>query len=115
MAIVKNILHTCRECNVVALWCTGDTYFCDDHVPRGCSCNWGLKPGIEPIYDSEGVVEINPRDDYEEAKDDKGRLLPCVETCYSEEGFLLMDHEVRELIEEDLQMDADIIQEKLIK
>ena len=48
-------------------------YYCDDCVNRGCGCNL--------IIDKDG----NETD--EELKDDKGRLLPCCEYSYSEEGF----------------------------
>lgn len=46
----------------------GDVYKCDEHVPRGCSCN------------------INPNTD-EEDKDEQGRLFPCCEWSYSPKGF----------------------------
>lgn len=42
-------------------------YYCEDCIPRGCSCNI--------------------QEDGTEEKDDKGRLLPCCEYSYSPNGF----------------------------
>lgn len=42
-------------------------YYCDEHVPRGCSCN------IDPDTDIEDV-------------DEQGRLLPCCEYGYTPGG-----------------------------
>lgn len=42
-------------------------YYCDDCVPRGCSCN----------LDDNGV----------EIRDEQGRLLPCCEYDYSPNGW----------------------------
>jgi len=63
----------CNEkCNKVALWRympgTDNWAYCDDCVPRGCSCT----------YDLEGLVPD---------KDSLGRLEPCCEYDYSEEGY----------------------------
>lgn len=62
-----------ESCKKMAVWYympgREEIYYCDEHVPRGCSCN------------------INPDTD-EEDKDELGRLLPCCEYDYSEEGYL---------------------------
>jgi hypothetical protein len=64
----------CSQCREMAIWCftpggrRENDYYCDACVARGCSCNWN--------------------DDLEEEnKDDLGRLLPCCEYSYDEEGF----------------------------
>lgn len=65
----------CDKCGLKATWCyapLGSIYFCEDHVPRGCSCN------ILSSDDSEDIVEL---------RDDRGRLLPCCEYDYDEDGF----------------------------
>lgn len=53
-------------------------YCCDDCVPRGCSCNLGLKEGVEEIFDEQGCV-ANPPEDYDEILDEQGRKWPCCE------------------------------------
>lgn len=49
----------------------GWRYYCDDCVPRGCSCN---------IISEEGEETV-------EATDELGRLLPCCEFSYSRNGW----------------------------
>lgn len=62
----------CDKCNNLAVWNyvpgKGDAYYCEDHVPRGRSCN------IDP-------------DSGEEDRDKEGRLVPCCEYDYNEKGF----------------------------
>lgn len=65
----------CKEfpCFAKAVWYyapshDGDDYYCDKHVPRGCSCN------------------IDPDTNIEDT-DDQGRLLPCCEFDYEANGF----------------------------
>lgn len=53
-------------------------FFCDDCVPRGCSCN------VEPIDGD--IFNLNPVN-WRQNKDSLGRLLPCCEFSYSEDGF----------------------------
>ena len=90
------------DCGQVATWVnapgfsSGDNpYFCDDCVPRGCSCNHESFPGIE-VYD--GIdIGSNPEQNQnfkmiEENKrwtplDDKNREYPCVEYFYEELGY----------------------------
>lgn len=75
--------HTCAKCSLMgrealAIWYympyfanknEDEHYFCDDCVPRGCSCN------------------LISEDDDKEQLDERGRLLPCVEYGYSETGY----------------------------
>lgn len=67
------MIHLCDKCNKIAVWdyVPNSRYCCDDHVPRGCSCNID-ENGIEPV-------------------DEKGRLFPCCEWDYSEKGFRVHD------------------------
>lgn len=62
----------CDKCAKDAVWLylpgkTGGAY-CDEHVPRGCSCNIDPNTGIEDT-------------------DEKGRLFPCCEYLYDNRGF----------------------------
>ena len=70
-------LPLCYKCNEkLAVWhympmtTRKDIYFCDDCVPRGCSCN----------------IPINSS---EEERDEQGRLLPCCEYWYDDRGIFL--------------------------
>ena len=62
----------CDKCHSqIALWeyLPNDfIYYCDDCVPRGCSCN------------------IDPETEIEDT-DEQGRLLPCCEWGYSHNGW----------------------------
>lgn len=68
--------HACCQCSNFAIWwyqpsTDGDDkyrYYCDDHIDRGCSCNIEYETGEQSI-------------------DDKGRLLPCCEYYFDEDGF----------------------------
>lgn len=75
--------HKCSKCKRIAVWYYApwsagknehDSYFCEDHVARGCSCN------IIDYGDSNASVQY---------KDEKGRLLPCCEYDFNEKGFEL--------------------------
>lgn len=72
----------CCKCKNIATWVYmpggKDDYYCDGHVPRGCSCN--LKP-------KDGDYENNNPDNWYQPLDDKNRELPCCEFDYSEGGF----------------------------
>lgn len=48
-------------------------FYCDDCVPRGCSCN------MEPV---DGNPENLAEDNWVEPVDDKGRKYPCCEYSY---------------------------------
>lgn len=75
----------CNKCQAMAVWFympssidINSSFKCDNCVPRGCSCNMKCNFGI----DGEQLEEP-----YEEYKDDQGRLLPCCEFDFNEEGF----------------------------
>jgi len=70
--------HKCCVCSLPAVWyyvpwssdkIERNCYYCEDHVSRGCSCNLIYPENIE------------------ERKDKLGRLLPCCEYDWNEEGF----------------------------
>lgn len=71
-------------CGKKAKWSymPGSENYCDNHVPRGCSCNAGLKEGIDP--DSEAAKD--PANWVEEL-DEHGRRQPCCEYSIIEECF----------------------------
>ncbi len=69
------------DCGRIAVWVympshegpeTND-FYCDDCVPRGCSCN------MEP---KDGDHENSDPSNWEEPLDDKGRKYPCCEFFY---------------------------------
>jgi hypothetical protein len=64
------------KCGAPAVWemapCDSFGEYCDECVPRGCSCNAKSYP-----YKAGGAQH----------RDDRGRLLPCVEFDYWPEGF----------------------------
>jgi len=51
----------------------GNDYYCDDCVPRGCSCN------LEP---KDNNYENQSPDNWYQPLDDKGREFPCCEFFY---------------------------------
>lgn len=63
--------YKCHSCKEIAVWdympSGVDLYYCDDCVPRGCSCQTD--------------------DDGNDLKDDLGRLLPCCEYDYNIDGW----------------------------
>lgn len=69
------------DCGNIAVWLYMPSYsgeqhndfYCDDCVPRGCSCN------MEPI---DGNHENLAEDNWAEPVDDKGRKYPCCEYSY---------------------------------
>jgi len=81
----------CLKCNKNAVWFympgDDDQNYCDDHVPRGCSCNIYIKEDL--IYETEeqySKLMENPNN-LIELLDDKGRKLPCIEYMYDKEGL----------------------------
>ena len=85
-------------------------YLCDDHVHRGCSCNWNYsdKNAYYPPMDDDEIEQptgiedvdwkwiVKEKDNHmEEIKkgvcwtslDEKGREYPCCEYEYDEDGF----------------------------
>ena len=94
--------HSC-DCGKKALWwyapATNDTsnrYFCDECVPRSCSCNYryvnvdAYSPPLDepdmPTVADEPYVWIEP-DVLWVHVDDRGRQHPCVEFWYDEDGY----------------------------
>lgn len=80
----------CIKCTKSAVWwyvpsdVDGNRYYCDNCVPRGCSCN--IKPSTN-----------------EEYQDEQGRKMPCCEYDYNERGYMkiesrLITHTVLPLI-----------------
>ena len=69
----------CDKCRSMAVWeyapADGNGFYCDTHVPRGCSCN-------TMGYEHSG---FHPRSRPD--LDDQGRDLPCVEYWFDEEGY----------------------------
>lgn len=82
------------DCGKVAIWLYmpgysggGNSFSCDDCVPRGCTCN-------QRYVESRGMptLEDLPIKWIEEGKiwchvDEKGREYPCCEYEYEEDGF----------------------------
>lgn len=66
---------TCEVCGALAVWqwAPADSFgdYCDDHVPRGCSCN------AVDFEDPSGPQHL----------DEWGRLRPCVEIEFDADGF----------------------------
>jgi len=79
-----NDRQPCDECEAMAVWqwAPADSYgsYCDAHVPRGCSCN--------NTWNDETDELTGP-----EARDEDGRLLPCIEIEFDASGFAPGDKE----------------------
>lgn len=104
------------KCGGLATWCympssTGNGYYCDKCVPRGCSCNiysfdmeayLGVKPAgsdmLEELIERKAKFRIGDRTiNGEEAPylshkyvvelDSEGREEPCCEFWYSTDGW----------------------------
>jgi len=80
----------CPQCNLLATWyympcCETPGYYCDNHVPRGCSCNFIIGEDCNPILGEDGH--------YIEETDDQGRLLPCCEWDYCPYGISDYDYD----------------------
>lgn len=80
----------CNKCRNKAVWCylpNEDVgFFCEIHVPRSCSCQLVLKKDVQEILSRDGEI-LNPDSDFEPAKDELGRDLPCCEYHFNSEGF----------------------------
>lgn len=108
----------CIVCGRKADWfyMPGSESYCDNHVPRGCSCNAELKEGID--IDSE---EATNHANYYEPVDDQGRKYPCCEYSKIDPSF----HDNKEFVEhvwenyyknhpyEKLQSEAEFWEHKL--
>lgn len=111
--------HRCSCCGNKAVWLympgrIGKVYYCDECVPRGCSCNLlnleefpNSNNGITPVmywnsddvkryiwgdidnneFEELGVLEKKDNSTYYEILDDRGRREPCCEYEYSGNGF----------------------------
>ena len=75
--------HKCNKCEKDAVWwympsysgwTESERYLCDEHIfpYRGCSCMIDFSTGLKEV-------------------DESGKLLPCVEFMFSEDGFNLGD------------------------
>lgn len=80
----------------------GRIFYCDDHVPRGCHCNdYDIEMDGDPEPDRpvawwtkdvplrQPPFCLDKREDsyFYQYLDEKGRLYPCIEYDYDEEGF----------------------------
>jgi len=74
----------CCKCSAIATWyympdsTNPNRAYCDDCVPRGCSCNSVPK---DDNWDSEDP------DNWEQELDEQGRELPCCEYWYEPNGW----------------------------
>lgn len=81
------------ECGKMVVWSympqhEGENLdFCNDCVPRGCSCNdiAYLLDGSEPT--SEQLCDDDTEIIYIQAEDSNERYYPCCEYWYDEEGW----------------------------
>lgn len=116
---VKVRYHRCSCCGNKAVWMyapgsSGRIFYCDDCVPRGCSCNvdcideeyhrgdlknngdrkflyWDKGCGIDDLNEETAFTEYDKEKVYYfEELDEKGRRAPCCEFWYDKDGFELM-------------------------
>jgi hypothetical protein len=102
--MVLGEVEICRSCkSKIAEWYympagDGDRYYCDDCVPRGCSCNRyysadNLTPEKEEFvkYFDENEVETtkDSKWTYFVTVDENGEQYPCCEYTWEENGFLI--------------------------
>jgi hypothetical protein len=91
------------ECGKFAIWCyfpgyldNSNPYFCDDCVPRGCTCNHryvdvnayesSLEQPDLPAIEDEPIKWIQNEKVWCHV-DEKGREFPCCEYGYNENGW----------------------------
>jgi hypothetical protein len=96
--LLPRSLATCMKCGALAQWRYAPSGprmdYCDDCVPRGCSCNvidhtlpaeTIIDPpdanGVELVWTDYGGVEP------EQHRDGRGRLLPCCEFEFDRWGW----------------------------
>lgn len=90
--------YKCYECDKLATWSympatenftLEETYLCDDHVPRGCTCNqtW------EPIDGDKNNGDESNWKMVSEILDKNGKKLPCCEWQYCEDGYFVNNDE----------------------
>ena len=77
----------CKHCDAIATWCymPGDSFCCDTHVPRGCSCN--IKYKDELTFEGDLIPLVDEHGNWIEETDSNGLLYPCCEWDYSALGF----------------------------
>lgn len=84
------------DCGKKAVWMYAPSsgkdnpFYCDDCVPRGCSCNHHYL--AEDEYDDSPTEDDDPIKWIEKDKiwchiDEQGREYPCIEYWYDEDGF----------------------------
>lgn len=112
----KRKMHKCSHCAKIATWLYmpvshGVYFFCDDCVPRGCTCNvmdldmekpdenlsertiWWSKETYKRCFDNninpvECCTHIRENDSYHyEILDENGKRFPCCEYDYSPDGY----------------------------
>lgn len=93
---MKKLCDTCAKEIAVWAYMPGKSDFCENCVPRGCSCNTEITPehpGAETEY---GNMGINPPEKnfkwIDEGMvwiptDELGREYPCCEFSYYEDGI----------------------------
>jgi len=92
-----------------------DRYYCDECVPRGCSCHYNsINPEHYAPYDPN--FSIKPTKNDEPIKwideytwtnlDEKNREYPCCEFCYEKDGFEIYTKE--EIIEINRKIDEEL-------
>lgn len=93
------------DCGKVAIWCYGPGFssgnnlnFCNDCVPRGCSCNY-IYVDVNSYHPPLSNPDLPEGKKGKEWKwldnekthwchiDDKGREYPCAEYWYDEDGW----------------------------
>lgn len=105
--------HRCSKCDNIAVWLympsnKGRVFFCDNCVPRGCSCNvdnikefgeptnqhvmWWSKDSTIEDLDNNGSLEKSENSFYYEILDDENRRSPCCEFEYDEDGYDIEDN-----------------------
>lgn len=130
----KTRTHRCSCCNKPAVWMyapasTGRVFYCNDCVPRGCSCNVDTVTGLSrfdmtrkhAFWSKEDYEKYHATDElmqhasptkqedsfYVEVLDDEGRRNPCCEFWWSEGGY--------EIEENAYWVDRDVILDVLQK
>ena len=105
----KPRIHRCSKCNRTAVWMYmpgryGHYMYCDEHVPRGCSCNnYDLEYDGEPEkyrpvawwsrdnQNLEKIDTVRKKNSYHYQYLYDGKLLPCCEYDHEPEGIEFLD------------------------
>lgn len=100
----------CCKCNNIALWFYApssseeDAFYCEEHVPRGCSCNQYHLSEFFDIDNNSNYIfwnknlnsftnEQTSESAYYEPVDEQGRRFPCCEYWYDEDGWDVDENE----------------------